>query len=70
MIRTTGLKPMLAGLQQRSGDAVIVERWHLERDPRFGEILVDDLAVSDPPIFRGVRRRVTRSSSVPRPEQR
>ena len=55
VIRTTGLKPMLAGLQQRSGDAVIVERWHLERDPRFGEILVDDLAVSDPPIFRGVQ---------------
>ena len=53
VIRTTALKPMTSGLQQRSGQAVIIERWHLEQDPRFGKTLVDDLVVTDPLVFKG-----------------
>lgn len=52
VIETTGMAPLNPiGPNLRGSNAKVTERWHLAKDPQFGETLVVDLVQEDPEVF-------------------
>lgn len=52
VIETTGLPTLnLFGIMQRTEEAKITERWQLEQNAEFGQVLAVDITVEDPEVF-------------------